>query len=386
MQQLRHIFYRMFGSTPPSVIAAFALIEGMICLKMHSTWLVPLFCIGGGELLHRMHGWSRTTAWLMLACISCCGALRLLSQRTQQLEMTQVIPYGMCTVRGAVVGASLTKNAYYPYQVDLLTDYVVSVHNDKKRLTTPIVIRIMTHDKTLFYEPGTIVELSHVLIFKEWETHHEHHLAKNNLSCSGKTTKQSIANFVQARAKTTATNNIQQVRQRIIDAARKSFSPMTFPLVAAMFFGHTLAHDQHNHALRETFSWWGLNHLLARSGLHLAMFMLLFGLIFGLIPLPFLWKHVLILIIIGFYILLSWSSISFIRAACMMGWYVACMSTYTAPHPLHIISCISIGALLYQPYYLFGLDFQLSFGLTFALAVISHSAKIHKAVSPKQSL
>lgn len=369
--------HRMLCALPPTVLGAFALMNGILCQLTHRMWLMSIFCIGAGELLHRIQNWPRLTAWLMMIVLSCCGALRFASQQAQQLTTAHTIPYGLCTIKGTIVKVSPSTNAYYPHNIKLLTQRILPAHNPKKVVGSPIMVQIAIQKDMPLYTQGDVIELSHVALFKETSLDKEQYLVKNKLHCTGKATKQCTIQLIEERA-TGISQRFYSLRESILNAARECFSSKTFILISEMFFGYPAFHEKNHRSIRELFSWWGLNHLLARSGLHLVMFILLFGFLLSKIPLPFLYKHALILIIIFLYMLLSWPSISFIRAVAMMTWYALCIGLWSAPHPLHIIACITIGVLLYQPWYLMSLDFQLSFALTFALAIMSHAAKITK--------
>jgi hypothetical protein len=360
---------------PPSVIGTCALINGIICQLMNTIWPIGLFSIMCGELLHRTHQWSRTTAWLSIIVLSCFGAFRVASQQAHHLTVQNLIPYGLCSIEGEVLDIRQTKNRYYPYNIRLRTHRITSAYDHKKTIKHPITVQITLRQDMPLYPQGAIICLSHVALFKNISSDQEYYLIKNNLHCTGKTTTKNTIRLIQIYNAQFSPSNI---RQTIIDTAYTCFSPQTFVLMSEMFFGYSALHSDSHSNIRELFGWWGLNHLLARSGLHLVMFILLFGFILSRIPLPFLCKHVLILMVIFLYTLLSWPSISFIRAIAMMVWYTLCIGVWAAPHPLHVVACITIGVLCYQPCYLMSLDFQLSFALTFTLALISHSTKISR--------
>ncbi len=129
--------------------------------------------------------------------------------------------------------------------------------------------------------------------------------------------------------------------------------------------------------LRRTFNFWGLSHYLARSGLHIVLFILIWKWILCFLPVHILIKRILLVIICGFYGLLSWASTPFIRAyysflLIEIGGFFDC-----SIHFFHLLTTICMLILLFNPIQLFFLDFQLTFGLTFALSWLSsYIAKI----------
>jgi competence protein ComEC len=124
------------------------------------------------------------------------------------------------------------------------------------------------------------------------------------------------------------------------------------------------------------FKLWGISHYLARSGLHLVVFLALLELLLRLIPITFVLKQIISLCIAMIYFLLSWSSLSFMRAFLTFIMYKICLLLGLSSNFLHLVILTCFITLLYNPAHLFFLDFQLSFGLTFALAWFNHIQSI----------
>lgn len=155
-------------------------------------------------------------------------------------------------------------------------------------------------------------------------------------------------------------------RSSMIDLLQKECSKECFDLAACLFWGNKNNIKQ-NFETKELFRAMGITHYLARSGLHMAIFAMVWIYLSKLLFLPFR-KRTLLLIIIAFlYNLLSWSSISFIRAL----WTFICIclaNLYkTRIHTLHILGVLCLYFLITNPIQILFLDFQLSFGLTCAL-------------------
>ena len=85
-------------------------------------------------------------------------------------------------------------------------------------------------------------------------------------------------------------------------------------------------------------------------------------------PLHFFLKQLILLLLVLLYHLFTFPSISFLRALITYILYKICVFQNLSYNPLHILSLTTFGVLLVNPFQLFFLDFQLSFGLTFALA------------------
>lgn len=165
---------------------------------------------------------------------------------------------------------------------------------------------------------------------------------------------------------------IAQIRDRIFSSLQQSINKETFALFSSIFLGNRAAVKQHMDHAKEPFKYWGTSHYLARSGLHLVIFGIIWHFILSLLPLLFFWKQTFLMLLIACYSVLSWSSVSFNRALIMFFIAKFCLLTRNRLHYVHLITLATFLVLLLNPLQLFYLDFQLSFGLTFALAWFTH--------------
>ncbi len=165
--------------------------------------------------------------------------------------------------------------------------------------------------------------------------------------------------------------NLFKLQNFINESARSSLSPITYALFCSLFLGDkgsgksTL--ENHSHHFQE----WGIAHQLAKSGFHLIIFIMVWTLFFSFIPFNFKIKHSLIILLCSCYYLLTPHSISFSRSFYLfLGSRLLQIFEWQA-HTINILSLICYATLLLNPYTLFGLDFQLSFYLTFCLSWIA---------------
>ena len=161
-----------------------------------------------------------------------------------------------------------------------------------------------------------------------------------------------------------------QKRQNIYGQLKNKLSKKTFMYFSLIFLGNKQHATIDN--VRKMFNYWGLSHYLARSGLHIVLFIVIWQWILSLIPINFFLKRFLLILICVIYNFLSWYSIPFARA------YFAFLLIETGrlcsrqTYYLHILSLICTLILLFNPMQLFFLDFQLTFALTFSLVWISY--------------
>lgn len=142
-------------------------------------------------------------------------------------------------------------------------------------------------------------------------------------------------------------------------------SPL-FSLFTLLFLGFKQS-NFHTEQHKEYFKYWGLSHFLARSGLHLVLFIMIWRFLLQCIPCWFLLKQIFFITISSIYFLLTWPTLSFERAFFTFLLYCLWIVCNQQINGLHILSVVTLLIIITNPIIIFFLDFQLSFGLTFAL-------------------
>lgn len=171
------------------------------------------------------------------------------------------------------------------------------------------------------------------------------------------------------------------LRTTTYQTIRTHLSALTRPYIGLIFFGNK---QQYNvDALRTTFNYWGLAHFLARAGLHIILFIFIWTSMLHILPIHIMYKKIILLIICVVYDLLSWQSIPFTRAFYAFGLAKVGELLGKPINSLHILTLMCLVILLYNPMQLFFLDFQLSFGLTFALILFSNLVAWHTQASAR---
>lgn len=140
--------------------------------------------------------------------------------------------------------------------------------------------------------------------------------------------------------------------------------------VKNIFFGYT-GRSREDLELKDTMKLWGLSHYLARSGLHLVIIAMIWFFLISYVPIALLVKRIIILLFLILYYLLSWSSISFIRAWISLLLVNTCFILNRKIVPLSIVAVAALICTLLNPMHVGCLDFQLSFLLTAALALFN---------------
>lgn len=151
----------------------------------------------------------------------------------------------------------------------------------------------------------------------------------------------------------------------------KKLSPTTGTLFSSLFLGSKKYLSASNKQLKEHFNNWGINHFLARSGLHVSLILFIVALFTRFLPGRLIYRNVITCIFLIGYLLFSYSSVSFMRA--LIGAFLGlwCLTQQTPSNTLHILLIALAITVLYNPFFALFLDFQLTFLLTFGLCVIS---------------
>lgn len=172
------------------------------------------------------------------------------------------------------------------------------------------------------------------------------------------------------------------VRFGVLKWAHTLFSPSTYALFSSLFLGYKWNEPiEKNREIFSSFKFWGISHYLARSGLHLAILIMLWITLLSYIPLSWYKKQWILIISSLFYFMCTWTSVSFLRA--LLTFIFGRLFIYfNKPFPLiHIISLTAFSLLIHNPIVLFFLDFQLSFGMTFVLAWLSNLSQVRKTLA-----
>lgn len=160
---------------------------------------------------------------------------------------------------------------------------------------------------------------------------------------------------------------LKTAKENLIERVKKKLSPITFSLFSSIFLGIQNSSEDCFKSLRSFFEQWGIVHYLARSGFHIIIILTALYFIMQFIPINYFLKQIFITFIILLYTAFTYSSISYMRALLIYLLYFASILKQRPIYPLHSLSVVALISLLYNPIYLFFLDFQLSFGLSFAL-------------------
>ena len=168
-------------------------------------------------------------------------------------------------------------------------------------------------------------------------------------------------------------------KRKLCTSILNKMSNLTKSFYGLIFLGYRQKEVPTN--LREPFQVWGISHYLARSGLHLTIFSYFCFFVFMLLPVSVGWRYFVAICISFVYYLLTYVSVSFLRAELMFLMGMFAKIFLRRGHQLHFLVLTCMLILLFNPYQLFALDFQLSFSLVFALLIVSNLLSWEKRLS-----
>lgn len=138
-------------------------------------------------------------------------------------------------------------------------------------------------------------------------------------------------------------------------------------LITAITLGNKTEMDD---GLKDAYSKAGASHLLAVSGLHVGIIILIVESLVGMAihpkKRPYIFAAVLLAIIWG-YAFLTGLAASVVRTSLMYTVYRVAMLLFSKPNPINVVSFTAFAMLVYNPFNIFDLGFQLSFSAVYSI-------------------
>lgn len=236
-----------------------------------------------------------------------------------------------------------------------------------------ILMRNTTKERLLIFsrhkpscDIGDTIFVRHLTLAPIKNQKFRHFLLRENILGCSHTTKLNLK--VLQHPRFNFTRLCTHIRNSIEEALQKKMNSTSFVLWQTIFLGKKAQRDEMQE-IKTVCRNWGISHYLARSGLHLMLFIYLWVMLLKCIPLSFLLKQLILLFLVLLYNFLSITSISFLRALLTFFLYKFCVIQKLEIRPLYMVNLACLIALLYSPAQLFYLDFQLSYALTAAIAL-----------------
>ena len=162
-----------------------------------------------------------------------------------------------------------------------------------------------------------------------------------------------------------------QVRDRLLDYIRQSgVTGDEGAVFSALTLGYKEGLDDE---VLQQYSVSGASHVLALSGLHVGVLCMVFSSIMGLFLLGRGGRRVsqlLVVLLVWVFVFVAGLPVSAVRAAVMFSLFVLASCFRQEGVPLNTLALTAFGMLVYNPFYLFDVGFQMSFMAVAALLLL----------------
>lgn len=357
IEKNKKLFSFLFFKLPFSFWLNLGVIIGIIFSHYHVKLVLPL--IGAGAFFIK----NRTLKGTCILFFIFLG-YGLHSYQTQSKLPTPTIENAF--VLGKITDKTFTDNSFWKHRTRLEITQIKTNHN-----WLPTSFSAYIYSKRRIYgRTQDIVECGPLTIKEPADKDFKLYLQREGVLATA--FPQKLRYKIKKRPTFSILNWIFWQRELLQIKLRKKLSKQTFSLFSSLFIGNRKPVSIELSGYKKHFKKWGILHHLARSGLHLIVFIMIWHYLLNLLPLSFAKKHFFISLLILFYFLFSWSSLSFLRALIVYTIYKIGTLTQSKVHPIHTICSACLVLLIHNPFHLFFLDFQLSFLLSFFLLWIAH--------------
>jgi len=326
----------------------------------------PLMLIGIlSALLVGINNYPKYSALAIIFCSFTLGATRNYYVHKKQEEMRSVLLEKPFDCRGTVTDFARIDHPHYRYRTTLQL-YEYRNQTSWTPCATTIQLFCAHHSEV---QVGDKIELDGLEIKPIKNSDFAHYLLKEGIQAT--LFVEHLAYTHHHRPAYSVSRYIHHTRTRILNSLQRKINPQAYQLFASIFLGAKPVPKEELEKSKEHFNTWGVTHYLARSGLHMVIFVFVWSLLFSILPLSFTLKQTVLIALCLLYSILSWPTVSFNRALLSVLLYRFCIVARLPTNFLHVLTLVCLSILVLNPLQLFFLDFQLSFGLTFALALFS---------------
>lgn len=315
--------------------------------------------------------YNRIITFLLLSigCIGICffGYYRSVQQKAYQEQLYTLIAHTTCSIKAHIREIRSVQHLCFSH---LLIIEVRELKCDQQASWLPFSGTIWIYTKQIpELRVDDLCTFFSIRLKPSLDTSFNQYLLKEGAVCS--LFIPHLIYKVEHRPTWSVRRWLHTVYKQNIDYLRKKMSDKIFILYTKIFLGSKEINQSDFEYIKADFKIWGITHQLARSGLHMIIFASVWYMILRLIPLYFVYKQLLLIAISILYGVFSWSSIPFDRAFCTFILQKIAILFCFPVHFIHVLALICLITLIYNPIQVCFLDFQLSFGLTFALAFLN---------------
>ncbi|SDK37109.1 ComEC/Rec2 family competence protein [Natronincola ferrireducens] len=274
-------------------------------------------------------------------------------------------PYGALEIRAKIEKVGLEKRGYREYDIEIL-----QLSGNIKEITIKEKARLRLKKPSInnevFY-PGDIIEVKDVTIVEDFQ---EVNLEGYHLFLRGKGYKTVVSAEKDKAIKMNPSEALSflkvtySVRQYIEDFFHRTLEPIQGGILKSIMFGNQGYIDSETLKL---FSRSGTAHIIAVSGLHIGVIALIAHHVLSFLKVGKKQTLLITMVILLFYSCMVDFPVSIMRASLMYYLYVAAYFLDRRYDAINSLMMIAFILLLRNPFILFSVSFQLSFGATLSI-------------------
>lgn len=330
-------------------------------------WGLALACIPCGLLCY----YTKNHKFLFLAITTSCafalGALRMhTTEKSHQATEKELGNHKQWDLVGRVIDINAIEHARHKQRVTLaLTHYKPTAQASWITTATTVECYLYNKNETLRYDD--VILMHNIPLRPANNGDYRRYLMRNGVT--GAAFIPRLQEQLLERPTFSIFRWLYEQRAKLYTQLAIKMSHPTFSLFSTLFLGNTSPAKNTLHNARTNFSTWGIAHYLARSGLHLIIIIFLWSILLRFLPISFSLQQLFLIFLVSLYTIFSWASVSYVRALITFFLYKFCSLRRLHNQLIHILTLTTLIVIIYNPLHIFFLDFQLSFGLTAALAL-----------------
>lgn len=356
---------------PPSIAIAMSLIAGIICeqynIELPYCLIVATILSCTIAIIYRTSNLMITLS-ILAAPIFFIGILQLKNQKAAHEYAYAAISNKKLKIRAAIESLQKEEDSRLKYSITARIENVEMDAIQRPDILTNRLLIIHTNNIGLARVGDTILFNAQDIKKPKAETL-LHYLIRENII--GYIFSEKFDYKILKRPYYSANRWIFEKKENLISSTKSKMSVQAHAFFSSLFLGNRAIHKKYYQELKKSFQSWGISHYLARSGLHLTTVISAWNYILAYMPLGLEIKYLIIAMLVLVYSIFSWASISFFRALLFFIISLTLRLLHYRISPLNNVTLVTFIVLAYNPILLFFLDFQLSFGITFLLSLLT---------------
>lgn len=360
---------KLTQALPPSTLVVIGLISG-ICLAHTGLFLAITSVLVAISTLYGKPT-VKFTATLSLSMIIGIAIYQNQVFRFQAIQ--KQLGAHKVNLVGTVIDYTRVENNLFKHRLTIKTDLISNQFQQPSKQDFTLYIYTKKFPRAYL---GDLILIKNLVLRPNSDQQFQFFLIKNQINASTFIPNLDFKKIYNPNQPTFA-----KYKRYLLKTINNKMSAQTKVMFNSIFLGNKLQDKNQINHIKHNFQTWGIVHYLARSGLHLVIISTIWQTVCRTIWLPLIASNLIILLFIAIFSLLSWTALPFMRALIVIVIYRICQLCHLQLNLIHALNISCIILIFANPISLFGLDFQLSFFLTYGLVLFSQILRAHKGTN-----